>query len=153
MTDRDFRPRLNHVAISVDPSVLNEEGRATVLDFYGDVFGWTEGDNTGESGNPLILYTGAPAQFVYLLPADPFLLAPSLDHFGLEIASAAELEALIDRARAYRDRDPRVRIIDISQRTTHGPTHDYVLTSAYIGFLLPLMIELQHLRRVERLPS
>jgi catechol 2,3-dioxygenase-like lactoylglutathione lyase family enzyme len=139
------------VAISVDPSVLNEEGRATVLDFYGEVFGWTEGDNTGESGNPLILYTGAPVQFVYLLPADPFLVAPSLDHFGLELASEAELEEVVDRARVYRDRDSRVRIIDTSERTTHGPTHDYVLTSAYIGFLLPLMIELQHLRRVERL--
>ena len=150
MTDRSFRPRLNHVAISMDPSVLDEEGRATVLRFYGAVFGWTEGDNTGESGNPLILYTGAPAQFIYLLPADPFLTAPSLDHFGLELASEAELEEVVDRARAYRRDDPRVRIIDTSQRTTHGPAHDYVLTSAYIGFLLPLMIELQHLRRVER---
>jgi hypothetical protein len=153
VTDREFRPRLNHVAISVDPTVLNDEGRATVLDFYGNVFGWTEGDNTGESGNPLILYTGAPAQFVYLLPADPFLVAPSLDHFGLELASETALEEVVDRARAYRDGDPRVRIIDTSQRTTHGPTHDYVLTSAYVGFLLPLMIELQHLRRVERVES
>lgn len=150
MTDRVFRPRLNHVAISVDPSVLDDDGRATVLDFYGQVFGWTEGDNTGETGNPLILYTGAPAQFVYLLPADPFLEAPSLDHFGLEVASVAELEELVERARLYQQRDERVRIIDTSARTTHGPTHDYVLTSAYVGFLLPLMIELQHLQRQER---
>ncbi len=153
MTDRVFRPRLNHVAISVDPSVLDEKGRATVLDFYSEVFGWSEGDNTGEKGNPLILYTGAPAQFVYLLPADPFLEAPALDHFGLEVASVAELEALVERARAYRARDDRVRIIDTSDRITHGPTHDYVLTSAYIGFLLPLMVELQHLERRERDPS
>lgn len=150
MTDQAFRPRLNHVAISVDPAVLDEEGRATVLDFYGDVFGWTEGDNTGESGNPLILYTGAPIQFVYLLPAEPFLTAPALDHFGLEVASVGELEQLVDLARAYKLRDDRVRIIDPSTRVTHGPTHDYVLTSAYIGFLLPLMIELQHLQRLER---
>jgi len=150
MSERSFHPRLNHVAISVDPSVLDEEGRATVLDFYGHVFGWTEGDNTGETGNPLILYTGAPAQFVYLLPADPFLVAPSLDHFGLEVATVPELEELVERARAYQERDERVRIIDTSRRTTQGPTHDYVLTSAYIGFLLPLMIELQHLQRQER---
>jgi len=153
MTDRVFRPRLNHVAISVDPTVLDEKGRATVLDFYGEVFGWSEGDNTGEKGNPLILYTGAPAQFVYLLPADPFLVAPALDHFGLEVASVAELEGLVERARAYRTHDNRVRIIDTSDRITHGPTHDYVLTSAYIGFLLPLMVELQHLERREREPS
>ena len=114
MTDQAFRPRLNHVAISVDPAVLDEEGRATVLDFYGEVFGWSEGDNTGESGNPLILYTGAPAQFVYLLPAEPFLVAPALDHFGLELASVGELEQLVDLARAYKLRDDRVRIIDTS---------------------------------------
>jgi len=150
VSERAFRPRLNHVAISVDPTVLDDEGRHTMLAFYGHVFGWTEGDNTGEKGNPLILYTGAPAQFVYLLPADPFLEAPALDHFGLEVASVAELQELVDRARAYQKHDERVRIIDTSERITHGPTHDYVLTSAYIGFLLPLMIELQHLHRQER---
>jgi len=143
-------PRLNHVAISVDPAVLDTRGRRDVLDFFGEVFGWTEGDNTGEKGNPLILYTGAPAQFVYLLPADPHLVAPPLDHFGLEVAARDELETLVERARAYQRHDDRVRIIDVSERVTHGPTHDYVLTSAYIGFLLPLMIELQHLRRHER---
>jgi catechol 2,3-dioxygenase-like lactoylglutathione lyase family enzyme len=150
MSDRSWAPRLNHVAISVDPALLDDEGRNTMLDFFGQVFGWTEGDNTGEKGNPLILYTGAPAQFVYLLPADPFLTAPRLDHFGLEVASVAELEDLMARARTYQQRDERVTIIETSQRITHGPTHDYILTSAYIGFLLPLMIELQHLHRQER---
>src|SRR5580658_6291158 len=150
MTDRVFRPRLNHVAISVDPSVLDDEGRATVLDFYGEVFGWTEGDNTGEKGNPLILYTGAFAQFVYLLPADPPLVAPALDHFGLQVSTAEELTRTVELAKQYKKKDDRVRIIDIETRTTSGPTHDFVLTSAYIGFLMPLLIELQHLERIER---
>jgi hypothetical protein len=145
-----FRPRLNHVAISVDPAVLDERGRAKLLDFFGEVFGWSEGDNTGETGNPLILYTGTFAQFVYLLPADPFLTAPPLDHFGLEVATVAELTGFVERARAYQARDDRVRIIDVHARTTHGATHDYTLTSAYIGYLLPLMIELQHLAKAER---
>ena len=141
---------LNHVAISMDPAVLDERGRADVLAFYGDVFGWSEGDNTGEQGNPLILYTGAFGQFVYLLPADPPLTAPPLDHFGVLVESVAELEAIVARAKAWQARDDRVRIIDVHDRTTHGPTHDYVLTSAYIGFVLPLMVELQHLLRTER---
>ena len=141
---------LNHVAISMDPAVLDERGRAEVLAFYGDVFGWSEGDNTGEQGNPLILYTGAFGQFVYLLPADPPLTAPPLDHFGVLVESVAELEAIVARAKAWQARDDRVRIIDVHDRTTDGPTHDYVLTSAYIGFVLPLMVELQHLLRTER---
>ncbi len=143
-------PRFNHVAISVDPAVIDDAGRATFIDFFGRVFGWTEGDNTGEAGNPLILYTGAPAQFLYLLPADPFLVSPSLDHFGLEVATLPELHEIVDRAKAYQATDDRVTIIDVHSRTTVGSTHDYVLTSAYIGFRLPLMIELQHLERIER---
>lgn len=144
------RPTLNHVAISMDPAVLDEHGRAEVLDFYGDVFGWIEGDNTGEAGNPLILYTGAFGQFVYLLPADPPLTAPPLDHFGLQVETMDDLRAIVERAKARGENDERVRVIDIHDRTTHGSTYDYTLTSAYIGFILPLMIELQHLERVPR---
>ena len=146
----EFRPRLNHVAISVDPAVLDDGGRAALLAFFGEVFGWTEGDNSGETGNPLILYTGTFGQFVYLLPADPFLSAPPLDHFGLEVATVAELTAIVERARDYQARDGDVRIIDVHSRTTRGTTHDYTLTSAYIGYRLPLMIELQHLDRQQR---
>ena len=141
---------LNHVAISMDPAVLDERGRADILDFYGEVFGWVEGDNTGEDGNPLILYTGTFGQFVYLLPAHPPLTAPPLDHFGILVDTRTELREVVARAKHYAARDDRVRIIDVHDRTTHGPAHDYVMTSAYIGFVLPLMIELQHLQRTDR---
>jgi len=140
-------PRLNHVAITMDPALLDDAGRAELLAFFGDVFGWTEGDNTGETGNPLILYTGAFGEFVYLLPGTPHLVAPTLDHFGYQVDSLDELHAIVERAKAYRERDDRVEVIDVHARTTHGPEHDYTLTSAYIGFVLPLMIELQHLAR------
>ena len=144
------RPTFNHVAISMDPALLDDRGRADLLDFYGDVFGWIEGDNTGEAGNPLILYTGAFGQFVYLLPADPSLTAPPLDHFGLQVETLEDLHAIVASAKARAANDDRVQIIDVHDRTTRGSTHDFVLTSAYIGFVLPLMIELQHLVRVER---
>ena len=140
------RPIINHVAISVDADVLDQSGRAALLDFFGEVFGWVEGDNSTERGNPLILYTGGLRQYLYLLPAaDDFLRAPRLDHFGLEIASVDELVAILDRAKAYREKDDRVTIIDLDEMVTHGPTSDYTLTNAYIGFLIPLMIELQHI--------
>jgi hypothetical protein len=142
------RPMLNHVAISMDPKLLDDDGRATLLDFYGDVFGWTEGDNTGEPGNPLILYTGAFGQFVYLRPADPPLTAPPLDHFGLQVDTLEELQQIVARAKARAAEDTRVQVVDIHARTTHGATADYTLTSAYIGFVLPLMIELQHIGRL-----
>ena len=147
MIEPTFRPRLNHVAISMAPDVLDERGRAEILEFYGAVFGWTEGDNTGEKGNPLILYTGEYGQFVYLLPGEPALTAPALDHFGIQVSTVAELEAIVERARDVAARDERVRVIDIEARTTQGPKHSYTLTSAYVGFLLPLMVEIQHIVR------
>ena len=147
MGERTFRPRLNHVAMSMAKHILDDAGRSTILDFYGEVFGWTEGDNTGEEGNPLILYTGAPAEFIYLLPSDEPLTAPALDHFGVQVASLPELEDIVAKAKKYQQRDERVRVIDVHARTTHGPTHDYTLTSAYIGFVLPLMVELQHIQQ------
>jgi hypothetical protein len=150
MSKGDPAPTLNHVAISMDPALLNDAGRAELLDFYGDVFGWTEGDNTGEPGNPLILYTGAFAQFVYLLPGDPYLQAPAMDHFGVQVQSLDRLQSIVDKAKARQARDERVTVIDVHSRTTQGPTHDYTLTSAYIGFVLPLLVELQHLERHER---
>jgi hypothetical protein len=143
-------PTLNHVAITMDPALLDDAGRAELLEFYGDVFGWSEGDNTGEAGNPLILYTGAFAQFVYLLPGDDYLRAPAMDHFGVQVASLEQLHEIVGSAKARQANDARVTVIDVHARTTHGPTHDYTLTSAYIGFVLPLLVELQHLDRHER---
>jgi hypothetical protein len=151
MTSPSVRPLLNHVAITVDATVLDEAGRSALLDFFGEVFGWTEGDNSTERGNPLILYTGRQRQFLYLLPGtDDFLRSPPLDHFGLEVSSREELVAILGRAKAYRDKDERVTIIDLDEMVTHGPRSDFTLTNAYIGFLLPLMIELQY---IEERPS
>ena len=144
-----LRPVINHIAISVDAELLDEAGRAALVDFFGAVFGWVEGDNSTEQGNPLILYTGEMRQYLYLLPAtEEFLRAPRLDHFGLEVASLGELRAVLERARAYQDKDDRVTIIDVDEMVTHGSASDFTLTNAYIGFLIPLMIELQHI--VER---
>jgi hypothetical protein len=148
MSDGSFRPRINHVAISVDAAVLDDVGRATLLDFYSEVFGWTEGDNSTETGNPLILLTGSLRQFLYLLPAaDNFMVTPRLDHFGMEVATMEDLVSILDRAKAYKRKDDRVDIIDIGTMVTHHSTGDHTLTNAYIGFLIPLMIELQHIAR------
>src|SRR5829696_4201046 len=101
----------------MDPAVLDDRGRADILAFYGDVFGWSKGDNTGEAGNPLILYTGAFGQFVYLLPGDPPLTAPAVDHFGMQIHTLDELHEIVGRAKQHAASDDRVRIIDVHDRT------------------------------------
>jgi hypothetical protein len=76
-----------------------------------------------------------------------------IHHFGVLVDSLEELQATVARAKARQARDPRVSIIDVKSRRTSGPTHDFTLTSAYIGFVLPLMVELQHLVRHEPAPA
>jgi len=129
----------------MDRALLDDAGRAVIKDFYGEVFGWTEGDNSMESGNPLILYTGEFAQFVYLLPGDDPMVCPRLDHFGFQVATKVELEDIVARAKSRQATDDRVSIIDVKSRLTHGEASEYELTSAYIGFVLPFMVELQHI--------
>ena len=48
-------PRFNHVAMSVPASLLSPEGRADVLGFYGEVFGWTEMPTMSRDGELLVL--------------------------------------------------------------------------------------------------
>ena len=148
MSPASFTPRINHVAISVDADIMDEQGRASLLDFYSEVFGWIEGDNSTEKGNPLILYTGSLGQFLYLLPAkDEFMVTPNMDHFGMEVSSMEELVALLDRAKAYQSKDDRVSVTEVGAMVTHYQDKEYTLSNAYIRFLLPLWIELQHVER------
>ena len=148
MSATPFTPRINHLAISVDAQVMDEEGRVALLDFFSTVFGWVEGDNSTEKGNPLILYTGSLGQFVYLLPAsDEFMVTPNMDHFGVEVSSKEELLEILDRVKAYQEKDARVRITDVGTMVTHYEDKEYTLTNAYIWFLIPLWIELQHVER------
>ncbi len=140
-------PTLNHVAITMAPELLDDEGRAALLDFYGEVFGWTEGDNSSETGNPLIMLTGVFGHFIYLLAGDPAMTAPGMDHFGMMVETEDELDEILDRAEARAEIDDRVEIIEKKSQTTHGLTHDYTLTNCYIGFGLPMMVELQHITR------
>jgi hypothetical protein len=148
MSGTSFAPRINHVAISVDADVLNDEGRAALLGFYSEVFGWTECDNSTEKGNPLIIYTGESRQFLYLLPATgEFMVTPEMDHFGMEVSSKAEMREILERTRVYQRKDDRVRMTDLGTMVTHHEDAEYTLTNAYISFLIPMWIELQHIER------
>jgi hypothetical protein len=148
MSRTSFAPRLNHVAISVDAELMDEQGRAALLDFFSEIFGWIEGDNSTEKGNPLILYTGALGQFLYLLPAkDEFMVTPNMDHFGLEVSSMEEMEEILERVEAYKAKDDRVRFTEVGAMVTTYGDKQYTLSNAYIWFLMPLWIELQHIEQ------
>ena len=123
MTTRPaVRPIINHVAISVDAEVLDAAGRAALLDFYGEVFGWTEGDNSTETGNPLIVYTGEMRQYLYFLPGRRRLPpgpVPRPLRAGDRLPSTSWWPSSTG-PRPTGKKDDRVTIIDLDEMTTHG---------------------------------
>ena len=129
----------NHVAMSVPAELLDAQGRASLLDFFGEVFGWTEMPGLSVDGRRLVMRAHSNEQFVFLEAGAEPMRCPSGDHFGLSVRTVAELDAILARARAYRERDARVAI---DEKTVE----DYrvlQLHSFYVGYLLPLKVEVQ----------
>jgi hypothetical protein len=129
----------NHVAMSVPADLLDESGRADLLDFYGEVFGWTEMPTLTEDRKRLVLRAHSNEQFVFIHAEDEPMRCPSMDHFGLSVRAPSELDEILERAQKYKERDDRVRIVD-------RQVEDFQvlqLHSFYVGYLLPMMIEVQ----------
>ncbi|MCH7790488.1 MAG: VOC family protein [Acidobacteria bacterium] len=142
MSDREFRgpARFNHVAMSLTPEALSEQGRNDICSFYGEVFGWQEIPQMTEDNKRLVLSVHQVDQFVFLVADDEPMRGPRLDHFGVSVDSVNDLRSTLDKAKALATRDDRVDLIDYQVED-----HDVLkIHNFYVGFLLPLMVEVQH---------
>jgi hypothetical protein len=126
--------------MSVPADLLGEEGRRDLVDFYAEVFGWQELPTETVDREKLVLSAYRYDQFVFLIADEPPMACPRLDHFGMGVPTLEQLDEILDRAKAYREKDDRVEIID--KKTDEHP--GVALTSFYVRFLLPLMVEVQH---------
>ena len=132
-------PTFNHVAMSVSADLLSAESRAELLDFYGEVFGWTEMPTMTQDRERMVLRVHSNEQFVFLIADAQPMACPRMDHFGLSVAAPAELYETVERARKFRERDARVEIIE-------PEIEDYKvlkLHNFYVRYRLPLMVEVQ----------
>jgi hypothetical protein len=132
-------PRFNHVAMSLSPDMLDERNRADITRFYDEVFGWKELDVMTEDRRRLVLGCHTVEQFVFLIAEDEPMTCARLDHYGMSVETEAELDGVLERAKAFRAHDDRVDIVD-KQVDDHGML---AITSIYIGYLLPMMVEIQ----------
>jgi hypothetical protein len=148
MTDAPAKkrhPRFNHVAMSLPADALDERGRADIARFYEEVFGWEELPTMTEDRKRLVLMAYRYGQFVFLIADEPHMTGPRLDHFGMQVDTMDELEDMLARAKAYKEKDDRVDLIDITAEH-YGPL---TITSFYVGYLLPMMVEVQHFKTHE----
>jgi len=138
------RMRLNHLAIGMPPDEFDEQRQREIVQFYGEVFGWYE-FRPDEPGDPLILAFREFGQYLYLLAEEPPLSAAPMAHVGLQVDSRAELEAILERARDFASRDARVEIIEAVTAPQRSDRGTVTLTNCYVRYLLPVMVELQHI--------
>jgi len=132
-------PRFNHVAMSVPPELLSPEGRADVLRFYGEVFGWTEMPAMSEDGKLLVLRAYRNDQFVFLAASDAPMRCDEKEHWGMSVATPEMLDRMYEAARKLRERDPRVEL-------TPRKTDDFKvlkLHAFYVRYRVPLWTEVQ----------
>jgi hypothetical protein len=138
MDDRSM-PRFNHVAMSVSRALLGSAAQGELLDFYGDVLGWTAMPTMSKPGELLVLRVHSNEQFVFLAASDQPMSCPETDHFGLSVADPEALYAAHARCLRRRDLDPGVEVV--------APTvEDFgvlKLHSFYLGYRLPMRIEIQ----------
>ena len=138
-------PRFNHVALTLPRESLSPEARKEILDFYGDVFGWTELEQMTKDYQLLVLSAYDNEQFVYLDASDKPMQVAATDgiaeHFGMSVGTMTELDEMCGKAKAWSERDTRVRFIE---KHTDNYYDVLDLTSFYVQFLFPLMIEVQH---------
>jgi hypothetical protein len=132
-------PRFNHIALTVPPDALDDDGREALLSFYGEVFGWTEMPVMTKDRELLVLRCHSNEQFVYLHAAESPMRCGPTEHVGLSVATPAELEGIYERARKRAERDPEVEL-------TERAMDDYSavkLHHFYVRYRLPVSIEIQ----------
>ena len=135
------KPRFNHVAMSLSPDMLDEEHRKLRADFYGDVFGFYDLPMMTVDRKRQVFQVHEIEQFLFLIADDAggVMECPRLDHFGLSVVEESELDDILARAKAWQARDDRVDIID-KKTDDHGML---AITSIYVKYLLPTMLEIQ----------
>lgn len=136
------RPRLNHVAMSVPPGSLDQEGRDAICAFYGDVFGFEEYEQLTEDRRRLVLRAHHHEQFVFLIAEDEPMRAPRLDHFGMSVASLDDFNEVLARARKWKEKEPDA--VDLIESKVEEYAGMLNLHSFYVGYRLPLLLETQH---------
>jgi hypothetical protein len=133
-------PRFNHIAMSMPADLLSEESRGDIVRFWGDVFGFDEMPTMTVDRKRLILSCVHWDQFIFLIAEDEPLRCPRMDHFGFAVGTRDELVAARDRAAAFKEHDERVDLIDLHV-DDQGPIK---IHSIYVGYILPMMCELQY---------
>jgi len=132
-------PRFNHMELTLPPGALAER-RREIATFYADLFGWESLDVPilGQVG--LLLRTDPEtSQFILVTEQRKHMSAPGYDHLGLLFDRREEVDALLEKAKKWQERDPRVEIKEYEDLHVGGT----VVHAFYVRHLLPIWFDVQ----------
>src|SRR5580765_2763420 len=122
---------LSHVAMSVPPGTLTDEWRKQVLDFYGELFGWTEMDSLRL---PDRLTIAVGASYINVRERSDAPAYTGYEHFGVSFPTLAEMKGAWERASVE---DAEVTLEPLEE-TADG------FATFRLRYLLPLTVEAQY---------
>ena len=123
---------LSHVAMSVPVGTLTEEYRARLLEFYGQMLGWSEMESLRLSDR-LTVSVGS-SSYINIRERPDSMVSHGYEHFGIVVRSAEEFQRLWeDLANGQVD----VQLEPLS-------TNDKGEGSFRFRYLLPMAVELQY---------
>jgi hypothetical protein len=135
-------PRFNHIAISLAADDLDDAGRAAIIDFYGDVFGFEEYAELTRDRAQLVLRAHTHEQFVFLVSDPEPMHAPRMDHVGISVSTLEDFHEVARRATAWKARLPDD--VDLDPPGSEVFVDALRLHSFYVRYRLPLRVEVQH---------
>ena len=139
------QPRFNHMELTLPKGALGEH-RAEIAEFYCDLFGWEALDVPILKQLGLLLRTDPEtSQFILLTEQRVHMSSPGYDHLGLLYESRDEVDALLEKAKAWQQRDERVQIKEYADLETAGTT----VHAFYVRYLLPIWLDVQVIEQAE----
>jgi hypothetical protein len=131
--------RFNHMELTLPKGEL-EKSRGEIKAFYAYLFGWDALDVEILEQTGLLLRTDAEtSQFILVTEQRAHMASPGFDHLGLLCETRAEVDALLARAKRWRERDARVELKEYDDLVT-GPVTTHAF---YVRFLLPIWLDVQ----------
>lgn len=133
--------RFNHMELTLPTGSLDEQMRADIQGFYGDILGWQTMDI------PLLgqmTYYLAPddGQFILLAESEKPIQSPGYDHLGLLVDTWSDVDELLEQCEKFAASDSRMKIKkydDLHQ----GPVR---VRAFYVKYLLPIYFDIQSMK-------
>ena len=133
--------RFNHMELTFPRGALDTAARKDIAAFYGEMFGWSGFDvELFNQRNFILTGTDESQSFILLAEADKHIESPGYDHLGVLCDTRAEVDDLLERAKAWRDKDDRVKIIEFEKDLVQGPV---TVHAFYVKYLLPILFDVQ----------